>query len=183
MATPLRASNGRGVASVRVLDSGRGEIPPTDYQVDVIDSTLAGVPQTVELTYESAVRPESYDVTIEAVDGGGAVSSFTIALRDQLEFRETAAYPNPFSDATDIVFDIHKAAWDTDPRKEVHIYTVNGRKIWEASAEAVANQNSIRWDGRDSGGLPVANGTYLVRVKVSGATNTIETTFPVVKMH
>ncbi|MGH2570277.1 MAG: C25 family cysteine peptidase, partial [bacterium] len=171
------AKDGRGIVSMRVVDSQLGEIPPTAFEVAVVDTSEHGVTQSRRLTYEAPVRAEDYDVVLEAVDGQGAVSKFTMLLRNAVEIREALAYPNPFANETNLYFVLTTAAPDT----KVTVYTLNGRRIWETTVAAEADRNQVAWDGRDSDGTLVANGSYLVRIRASGA-NAVDATFPVVKM-
>jgi flagellar hook assembly protein FlgD len=48
---------------------------------------------------------------------------------------------------------------------DVAVYTVSGRKIWEQASPELRSYHQIRWDGADTEGDKVANGTYLVKVE------------------
>jgi hypothetical protein len=171
------AKDGRGVVAMRVRDSKLGEIPPSAFQIAVVDTSEHGVAQSQLLTYEAPVRAEDYDVVVEAEDGQGAVSKFTMLLRNAVAIQEALAYPNPFTNETSLYFVLTTAA----PETKVTVYTLNGRRIWETAVPAEPDRNQVVWDGRDFDGTVVANGSYLVRIRASGA-NAVETTFPVVKM-
>jgi hypothetical protein len=72
------------------------------------------------------------------------------------------AYPNPVSGDCYLIWE-----YENDLFVEVNatIYTLAGRKIWTGSAEGRSSQHMIVWDGRDSAGDMVANGTYLAVVE------------------
>ena len=46
------------------------------------------------------------------------------------------------------------------------MFTVSGIRIWERRIAALEGFNSIYWDGRDSAGDTIANGTYLYVLEV-----------------
>ncbi len=72
------------------------------------------------------------------------------------------SYPNPFNPSTTIRFDL--------ARKEqvlLRIYSVDGRLVRTlVDGELAAGGHRVSWDGRTDGGLPLASGTYLCRLKV-----------------
>ncbi|MBX3043832.1 MAG: type IX secretion system sortase PorU [Candidatus Kapabacteria bacterium] len=73
-------------------------------------------------------------------------------------------YPNPFTDGTNIVFR-HNAVAPYDVNLE--IYTINGVLI--RNIENTLNSlhtSEIFWDGKDSGGNRIADGIYLVNVRI-----------------
>ena len=53
---------------------------------------------------------------------------------------------------------------------KIRIYTVGGRLIKEILSPAYIGNNSIVWDGRDSDGDFVANGTYIYKLITSDGT-------------
>jgi hypothetical protein len=67
-----------------------------------------------------------------------------------------APYPNPFK-AGAAVLKIPRA-------DEVRVYNVLGQLIWRIDAPA----DVPSWDGRNSGGIMVSPGLYLLEVKVDG---------------
>ena len=73
--------------------------------------------------------------------------------------------PNPFRDATKMVFEMPTAG-----DYELVVYDVAGRRVRGFRGSASAGQNAVRWDGRDAQGAPVASGVYYYRVETaSGA--------------
>ena len=179
----VTARQGRGVSEMRVVDSALGAIDPSSYVLTDDVVTADGVPQQRTLTYALNLRPgEAYSVAVEAVDGSGNVSRFRLRTDTTFEFvaGEPAMYPNPFPDRTQVVFQLTNRSSSSS----LEIYTVSGRKIVERDLGLLeANvQHQIPWDGRDDEGQPVANGTYFLRLKLSGDTGSMERTFAVVKM-
>ena len=78
------------------------------------------------------------------------------------------AYPNPTYDVCYIIWD-----YENDRGIEVDvqatIYTVSGREVWTGAASGPVSHLQIRWDGTDMVGDAVANGTYLVVVEATAA--------------
>ena len=69
--------------------------------------------------------------------------------------------PNPFNPTTTIGFDLPKLA-----RVTLSIYDVTGTLINTlVDGEMAPGRKSIRWDGRDTGGLGVASGVYFYRLE------------------
>jgi hypothetical protein len=74
--------------------------------------------------------------------------------------------PNPFSEGTRMSFSL-----PSPERVKIGVYNVAGRRIATVcDADYPAGEHSVGWDGRDSGGRPVAAGIYFYRI-VAG-TNT-----------
>jgi hypothetical protein len=186
----VTATDGRGLAAMRVVDSGRGEIPASDYRVDVEDQTADGVVLTQTLTYTFEPRSEEYEIAFQAVDGAGVTSSFRITVTTEFQFTggEPAVYPNPFpspgasagNSGTYLVYKLTRRAESV----KVSVFTVTGRRIrefHEGSREA-NRQHRVYWDGRDDLGNEVANGTYFFYFQVFGDEGELQRTVPVAKM-
>jgi hypothetical protein len=179
----VTAAEGRGISQMRVVDSELGTLDPSAYTVTDDVVTPDGVPQQRTLTYPLTLRTdEIYSVAVEAVDGAGHVSRFRLRTTTTFDFTagNPAVYPNPFPDRTRVVFQLTKRS----DNAQLQVFTVTGRKILERDLGGLdANrQQQVEWDGRDESGLPVANGTYFLRLKLSGDDGSLEQTFPVVKM-
>ncbi len=82
-----------------------------------------------------------------------------------------AIAPNPFTpngdginDAAEIGFTVFKISTDREVR--VKIYTLDGRRLWEASSMVFSGKDSIPWDGRDDQGKLVPPGLYLCQIEL-----------------
>ena len=70
--------------------------------------------------------------------------------------------PNPFNPSTTIYFGL-KGPSDVSLR----IYDVAGRRVRIlVDGVQAAGVHSVRWDGRDAGGRPVASGVYFTRLAI-----------------
>ncbi len=129
----------------------------TDYfEYDHSSSTQG----RVEYPLHSGFSPGEHTVILRAFDNLGVSSSDTLSF----EVVEEGLYsvsdvfnmPNPFSESTNFIF-------QTSSRAEVHfsIFNLSGVKVWERRISAEEGFNSIYWDGRDSAGDRLANGTYI----------------------
>lgn len=83
-----------------------------------------------------------------------------------LNFALAPAYPNPFSTATRIPFQL---AWPADVAT-IAVYTLSGQEIRQLLRHPLpAGTHEVTWDGRDDRGRAVASGRYLVMLNVHGA--------------
>lgn len=75
-------------------------------------------------------------------------------------------HPNPFNPETEIRFQIPQ-----ESHIVLAIYSVLGQEIRRlADALYAAGHHTIRWDGNDASGAPVASGVYLYRLQAGGFT-------------
>ncbi|HOX24191.1 MAG TPA: FlgD immunoglobulin-like domain containing protein [Candidatus Krumholzibacteria bacterium] len=76
------------------------------------------------------------------------------------------AAPNPFNPQTAIRFEL-----DRGGTVALDVHDLAGRRVRGlVSGQAPAGQHRTTWDGRDDGGLRVASGVYLVRLRGEGFT-------------
>ncbi len=68
-------------------------------------------------------------------------------------------YPNPFSSTTTISFSVTQ----TSPFVTLEIYNLKGQQIRQFSIND--SRSSIKWNGKDYNGIPVANGIYFYKMK------------------
>lgn len=72
-------------------------------------------------------------------------------------------YPNPVEgDEGAFVYELNRSALEA----QVTIYTTSGRRVLRDDAPTRAGRNAYRWDLRDSAGDRVANGVYLLVLRV-----------------
>ncbi len=88
-----------------------------------------------------------------------AFVEFQVVSSEHLVLSEVLNYPNPMSNYTDFTFEISR-----DAEVTIKIYTLAGRLVKSFTLAAMANFNSLRWDGRDEEGDKLSNGVYLYRV-------------------
>jgi hypothetical protein len=79
---------------------------------------------------------------------------------------KVSAYPNVFNASTIITYQ----NWVED-HAEIEILDISGRKIWSRGVSG--KEGSIIWDAVDNRGQRVCSGNYFVRVKTTGAEETI----------
>ncbi|MGQ0722586.1 MAG: C25 family cysteine peptidase [Candidatus Eiseniibacteriota bacterium] len=178
----VTADDGRGVVAWQVLDSAHGEVPPVAYQVAVVDSSADGVAFRSTLTHSFQPRIDDYVMTFRAVDGSGVAADFRLSITNLFQFSggEPAAFPSPFEDETTILYRLTNRATSVN----VSVFTVNGRRIreFDEGPREPNVQHRVRWDGRDERGRDVANGTYFVRLAVSGDDRELARTIAVAKI-
>ena len=119
----------------------------------------------VEYALSAGFEPGPHTVMIKAFDNLGLASSdtlqFEIVEEGLYEVSDVFNLPNPFSKSTNFIFQV------TNPAEaRLAVFTVSGIRIWERRIAALEGFNSIYWDGSDSTGDRIANGTYLYVLEV-----------------
>jgi hypothetical protein len=114
----------------------------------------------------AALGLEPGDHTL-ALSAGEIAVTRQFRTSNRLGVIDASVFPNPFSADTYFFYTLTSEA--TEAR--LAIYTVSGRKIFDAAVAVHPGYNQYRWDGRDSSGRRIANGTYLYKltVKAGGA--------------
>ena len=93
---------------------------------------------------------------------------FDVNVTDDFTVKDLYNFPNPMKGETSFMFTI--AGSKQPDNVKIRIYTVGGRLIKEILSPAYIGNNSIVWDGRDSDGDFVANGTYIYKLITSDGT-------------
>jgi hypothetical protein len=107
-----------------------------------------------------------HQLILKVADSFGLVRLDTLrfAMADPQEYiaQFVLNYPNPFATTTHFLIEL------TDPADiRLDIFTVSGKKIRTLHEASPAGQAWVFWDGRDSVGETIANGTYLYVARVS----------------
>ena len=83
------------------------------------------------------------------------------------EFALSQNYPNPFNPVTRFSVDLPKLS-----EVDVTVYDLLGQKIATLlTGQQEAGYHTIEWDSKDSHGLTVPSGMYVVRMSAGGSTN------------
>lgn len=78
----------------------------------------------------------------------------------------TKNYPNPFSEATTIEFEI-----EVTGSVEIVIYDINGNLIRTLNCGSCpAGKNSLEWDGRNESGRQLPSGVYYYEIRTNQKT-------------
>ncbi len=97
----------------------------------------------------ASFSPEDWEVSLN----GDATAPEEFALMQN--------YPNPFNPSTTIVYQLPQAQ-----AVNLTIYDLNGRAVHQlVNEEQAAGSYSVRWDGNDEYGRPVASGVYFYRMQ------------------
>lgn len=131
-----------------------------------------GSPADWELTLTPGLSDGQHTVTLRISDplGGSADWSAGVEVEPgDLEMaRGVYFYPNPVEGAGgSLVFSLTRSPRD----KEAHvsIYTVSGRRVLDTMIPARAGTNRWDWDLRDGRGDLVANGIYMLVMRLRGS--------------
>jgi hypothetical protein len=139
------------------------------YEPDSSQTSL-----TVGLSPVLGTGAHSLEVTVEEV---GLTRNFRVS--DEFMFTEVSAYPSPFSDFTYIYYTLTSEAREA----RLEVFTVAGRKIFEDNMlSPYAGYNIYRWDGRDSAGDEIANGTYIYKLTVKSGSGEQEFTAAIARL-
>lgn len=96
-----------------------------------------------------------------AIDVSNVVAIRPTAIVKPLDFKLSAAYPNPFNSEITIGFELNKSL-----HVETAIFDLLGRKVRVLKNEKLSPaEYRLKWDGKNSNNTAVASGTYLVRLK------------------
>ncbi|MDP6796650.1 MAG: C25 family cysteine peptidase, partial [Candidatus Krumholzibacteria bacterium] len=112
----------------------------------------------------SELEAGQYTLVASVADNLGNVGRDTLSIRVMEEgtraLLAVQPFPNPFRRVCSLTFELTGSA-----EVSLSIYTISGRKI-RSFRESFENggRHSLEWDGRDSEGGSVANGTYLYRL-------------------
>lgn len=110
----------------------------------------------------------NYKIEIIAWDTYNNYSSsiidFTVKSNAEFALENVYNYPNPMQDNTNFIFQ-HNS--DETLTATIDIYTVSGRLIKELNKTNITDKFvSLEWNGLDSDGDAIANGTYLYKVLI-----------------
>ncbi len=126
--------------------------------------------KTGTVTYKfSSMTPGDYKIKLRAWDVFNNLSEqeapFTVVSADNgIVLRDVVNYPNPFAANTTFTFQHNVSA---PINAKIKIYTIAGRMIKQIDEENITGKFvKIDWDGRDTDGNQIANGTYLYKLSV-----------------
>lgn len=89
---------------------------------------------------------------------------FIVRSASSLALENVYNYPNPMADKTNFVFEHN---FNEPLTADIKIYTVSGRLIKELNKTNITDKFvSIEWDGKDSDGDGIANGTYIYKILI-----------------
>lgn len=160
-----RVSGGEGIAAFRVQRaSGAGSFVPLGPEI-----AYRGDGDYEQIDAEAA-EGQAYRYRLEVIHRDGSRTwQGPIELTTPAEIRRLAwssVAPNPFRDAVALELAV--------PRRgplRVRIYDVLGHEVATLhEGEAAPGRMSLRWDGSDRSGRPVAPGVYLIRAETAEGT-------------
>lgn len=100
-------------------------------------------------------------------DGSYDTTDFVLNVTDELSIGDLTNYPNPMRSETSFMFDV--TGLENPGKGQIKIYTIAGRLIREIEIPVNIGFNTITWDGKDSDGDLIANGTYLYKLSLTGS--------------
>lgn len=131
--------------------------PPRSFSMRYVKSLLA-LPDSVFGDYTGSTKDSSATTTLDRH------ASFGLELN----------FPNPFNPMTQIQYSLPNEA-----RVSIKIYDMVGRAVVTLLDNELRNagRHTVRWEGRNELGNPVASGTYFCRLIADGQIRTLKMTF------
>lgn len=168
-------STGRGIGH-RIeawIDDDPESVDLTESFSTSIENPRAG---TAEKRLEK-LDPGAHTVKVRAWDVFNNYSEeetyFNIASDGDIVIVRVYSYPNPFENSTTIAFE-HNATPPFDA--EIKVYSVNGSLVRSLEGTFSTNHTAeILWNGLDRDSQGIAQGTYIVKVKITDQNGATET--------
>ena len=160
---------------------GFNDINQLDYSIDSQDfiflENCSGISFNITLPDNLT---ENTKLFIESWDNANNKSLDSLSMNIISELNSDNVFniynfPNPFSDRTFFTYQI-KDYSSSDITTKLHIYTQSGELINEIYkvSSALNNFIAIEWDGKNSRGDSLPNGTYLYTLKIQYDNNSYE---------
>ena len=157
-------SSGIDRSSVEILITSEEVAQPTAGVGSNLVSQVTETPTMISFRFSPPVFEDGmHTVEIRAndrLDNGPAIKAVSFQVTSELRLENVLNYPNPMASETDFTFLLSRPS-----EVVIRIYTIAGRLIRVIEKRSGrAGYNQIHWDGRDSQGRVIANGTYLYTV-------------------
>ncbi len=122
----------------------------------------------IRFNYQGQIGDSSHILIGDVVLPGEEVD-FVLELKElPKKLGISQNFPNPFNDFTDITFTIPDS-WLNGAEVDLSIYNLLGQKVRTLfRGRRLYGDFNVRWDGRNSQGIPVASGVYLYRISARG---------------
>ena len=135
-----------------------------DYDYPLIDSDIYDIACD---SYNNLWIATENGITVHNETGVVANEDDNLPTPSQNKFNLTV-YPNPFTEAAKISYDLPKAE-----QASLCIYDVKGRLVKRLhDAYAQKESHALEWDGTDKTGKPAANGVYFCRLETGSGSQT-----------
>ncbi|RMF54336.1 MAG: T9SS C-terminal target domain-containing protein [Calditrichaeota bacterium] len=144
-----------GEAGLRIIDVND---PSAPVEVGFYDTggEAWGVYVSGNLAYVADVEDGLYIIRNDLITG---ISEEEQTLPQAFVLKQN--YPNPFNPVTTIEFSLPHAS-----RITLYVYDVAGRKVKTlVNGNLPAGNHTVKWDGTNDAGQPVAGGVYLYRIQ------------------
>ncbi len=157
---PLRSGQGLLVSAA--------DLPNADIEVRIDgrvvmpDSTIDAYPAPSRLLFRPSLAPGAHQIEAQLVRNDQRLGSTNLSfyVDDALRVRNALLFPHPVYQETHFTYVLSHAAL-----VEIEIFSLSGHSVRRLGPfEQQAGFAQVNWDGRDGGGRPLANGTYLYRI-------------------
>jgi len=125
----------------------RGVIPAS-----YINSSIQYYIKALDIAGNSATFP---------IGAPSTLTTASIAEQNSLTVDNSSACPSPYSGAGDLVFSFYLSR---PAQAQIRILNTSGETIRQISYSGLLGHNSVAWDGTDSSGTKISNGTFIYQI-------------------
>jgi hypothetical protein len=159
--TPVEITLFEGAKRPQAVDLWWETSSETDNHGFYVERRTVGTDEWSELGFIPTQAPSG--TSSKPLSYGSVSYSGTLRFdfTDQADITLEQNAPNPFSSSTTIAYTV-----PVNTPVELEVVDVLGNVVKTlVSGEVQSGYKTIRWDGTDNSGKPVANGTYVCRLK------------------
>ena len=143
------------------------------------DSTFAASPDSgVRVLFRPDLPPGRHQLQVRLLSGDREVGSETldIVVAEELALAKVLVHPHPVRERTAFTYVLSHEA-----EVRVELFSLSGRRVARLGPrQQEAGFRQLEWDGRDSGGSLVANGTYLYLIEAAAGNRRVRQRGPLV---
>jgi hypothetical protein len=133
-----------------LVSAGPFDLPP-GASAELAFAVIGGQDRAELLQNADAAQTAYSGYVADAPEGAGGISETRLLLNA----------PNPFSESTQLVFELARSE-----HVQMEIFDVGGRRVRQLLSDALLpGRHHAVWDGRDDAGHRLESGTYFVRMR------------------
>ena len=141
-------------------------LPDDEVAFELVFRAVGAWGAQTELAFSSDITPrKAYNGDNQPLSLLGETVTIAVGAATSIDptlagYALTQAMPNPFDQATTLVFSLGRPE-----TVEVEIFNTLGQSVRSFRSAYGAGQHTLQWDGRSSAGAEVSQGVYFVRLR------------------
>lgn len=146
-----------------VLTAGKGEWITIECDPSDVSAAMTVTIGDMKATglHGGLVALTAAGTVIPVANFSGSASGSSPSISADRNVVIAGNYPNPFNPSTTISFAVRQASFVT-----LHVYDIAGRLVKVLNTgELGEGTHSFQWNGTNAAGMPVASGTYFVKLQ------------------